>query len=237
MGLIGVVGKRVDEDEYIGARQTYVDYFNRVGSVAVITPQTTFEWSANLNHFSVVVMPGGADIRPSRVGQVPGRTVGESDLLLEYFDDQLLETTLNRAFIVGICRGHQSLAAHLGMGGYFVQDLEGHAHSIGWTGAAHSVTLYENDPPTTVMVNSLHHQGIVVEASHLAEFERRFSVRVLATAAHDTGGRWLIIEAMEGMNFLTIQWHPEAINDLMVLRWIRTKMSGRWIRPPENYPS
>lgn len=233
--LIGIVAKRTGDEGWVGTREFYTDYFSQMGSVVMIPAMSERNWKEVVSLFSVVVMPGGSDLPPNKYGGIPDRTIGEPDLYLEHFDDVMMTVALRQVpVVVGICRGHQVLAVNHGYGSYYQGDLGSmHPRSFNWDTSSHQVTIYDgvgqNGKPWDKWVNSLHHQAVVIPNDGINSIATARNTRILATAKY--GDNHSVVEALEGDHFLSVQWHPEAINDQMVLRWIRTKLAGRWVRP------
>jgi putative glutamine amidotransferase len=226
--VIGIVAKRKDDEDsgFVGILEYYTDYFSQFEPTVLIPPLTLHDWVEILPTLSMVVLPGGGDLITTRYGSVPNHNAGNPDYLLEYFDQTLLTSALNsNTLVVGICRGLQSLGIQCGLQKYFRSHLPNHPHSINWQDTAHNISITDRDGTSwTRLTNSLHHQGFVIPTT-----ETFNDIRILATA--DYGKTEKIIEAFEGNNFLAVQWHPEVVNDLMVIRWINTRLAGQWVYP------
>lgn len=223
MRKIALVGKLNPGGDSFGIRPAYVKYFSRLGSTFVVTPQSARDWSILSATFDLVVMPGGSDIDPTLVGQVPDITTSDHDVSLNWFDRNMLPATSNKCLRVGICRGFQMLAVDAGLGQFFKQDLPGHPHSVSWEAEAHRVTLHERIPLKGMGVNSLHHQGIVM----LDNQAEPNGVRFLAKAPYTHG--YFVLEAFETAHSLAVQWHPEALGDPILLDWIDYKLTHGWL--------
>lgn len=128
-----------------------------------ITPGT----SANLNNFAGLLLPGGADIHPSRYGQhVTGAK--DCDPERDELEFQLLSEALARDLpVLAICRGHQLLNIH--QNGTLKQHIENHrgldsGHQVALTAGSKLAQIYGAHE---VAVNSRHHQAVDVVASTL----------------------------------------------------------------------
>lgn len=224
--VIGIVGKNRGEDSF-GAGNHYLDYFGRIGVPMILPPMTTQDFSEVVKTLDVVVLPGGGDLLTTRYGEIPSTLSGEADQMLEYFDQLNLGIALNsNALVVGICRGFQSLVVHHGYA--LTQHLWSHPHSEGWYDTVHELQVVKFGRPTTRKVNSLHHQGLVLTNRELTAWqnETNIGMRALAWFQASVGGP-VVIEAIEGPNFLGVQWHPEALDDTEVLEWIKYKVQTK----------
>ncbi len=149
-----------------------------------------------------IVLPGGADIEPSRYGHE--NTNSETEPLRDQIEFSLLDGALEASIpVLGICRGLQVVNVHAG--GTIVQDVPPHArydqppsaltHSVKFEAHSRLGLIYGND----AQVNSLHHQAVDQVGSGLT---------VTARAEDGT------VEAleMEGHDVIAIQWHPEMLD-------------------------
>ncbi|MGH7640849.1 MAG: gamma-glutamyl-gamma-aminobutyrate hydrolase family protein [Candidatus Dormibacteria bacterium] len=166
------VGRKVSGDQDPVPVQTlnraYVAALQQVGLLPVLVP-TRSRLPEDLSWARGLLLPGGADVDPLRYGrglESPTQPDPESDQL----EFQLLEWALAQEVpILAICRGLQVL--NVGLGGTLVQDLPQH-HPTGEGGSpvrdepAHplrverSTRLGEIVGLETLVVNSLHHQGV-----------------------------------------------------------------------------
>lgn len=159
----------------------------------------------------LLVLEGGLDINPKLYGE---------ENVHSYFNDGLdaREIALFNAAteldipILGICRGHQLLAAMYG--GSLFQDLEAQAtgdhpyeHTLTFSEAAIEMgfaQVQQSFPSGPGMVNSLHHQGI-----------KRMPENGVALAQFNG-----IIEAVKYPRALGVQWHPELAHHLDLLTYV-----------------
>lgn len=144
----------------------------------------------------LIVFSGGEDINPILYGE---------DNRHSYFnaDRDLLELEILRMGIalgkklLGVCRGHQLINAHLG--GKLVQDLRSDL-KINHPGFHKLKDIAENSFAGRYFssgVNSLHHQGVIKAGEGL-------------NVTSFYGG---VIESTENENIITVQWHPEFMGD------------------------
>jgi putative glutamine amidotransferase len=170
-----------------------------------------------------LVIAGGADVNPSRYGQLPhDRTAGWRDdrdvsefALLDAAEDLGLPT-------LGVCRGMQVMAVRAG--GRLIQhvpDEVGHDHHSPGPGE-YGTTQVKTTPGTlvaeilgdVVSVPCHHHQAV---ATHPG-FE---------PAAHADDG---LLEAMVGTGdwwAVGVQWHPETDTDLRLFHAVAHAAIGR----------
>lgn len=163
------------------------------------------------NHGAVLVLEGGADISPSLYGQQNRHS--SCSLYRDQVEVELYEIAKEcNAPVLGICRGHQLVAAL--EGGTLFQDLD--AEGNGWHPYRHSITLtqaaidsgfaklMESCPVGSGYVNSLHHQGI-----------NRMPASGTILGVYDE-----LVEAVLYPRALTMQWHPELLGHIEVLHFM-----------------
>lgn len=144
----------------------------------------------------LIIFSGGEDINPIIYGQKnkhsaysPQRDMIELEILR-------MGIGLGKK-LLGVCRGHQLINAHLG--GDLVQDI-GIELKLMHPGV-HKLSEMEEDSVAKKFffdgVNSLHHQGVIKpgEGLNITSFY---------------GG---VIESTENDKIITVQWHPEFMED------------------------
>lgn len=204
---IGIPCRKV-EGRYV-VNTDYVRALSKAGAEAVvILPSTDLE--TVLPSLKGVLIPGGGDIDPKRYDQ-HNEASCFIDEDTDTLDLSLIQAARERNIeLFGICRGLQII--NVAFGGTLYQDIpsqvglmidhnfsanhhnkkKGHLIEI-WPKSTLSGLL-----PSTIEVNSYHHQSIKQIAQGLKE-----------SARSDDG----IIEAIEGEKILAVQWHPERMLD------------------------
>lgn len=173
----------------------------KLGAQRVTVARTFHEMDSAYRRATHVLIPGGADIDPALYGETcvyaqpfaPERDALEYELVGRALDD--------RKPLFGICRGHQMIA--VAAGGALYQDLHaqhGHEHASSHLVYTTAKSKMAKMVGVSALVNSYHHQAVKA-------LPRGF--RAVAYSADDT------IEAMElpGFPLLSVQWHPEVLND------------------------
>lgn len=190
----------------------YASSVNRAGGRAVLIPTDDAD-SDVLDRLDGLLIAGGSDVDPARYGAAPHpATTWHAER--DEAEITLLRAALQRSLpVLGICRGmqlmvvmaggrlHQHLPDTLGHTGHRPDSEPGAVPSYG----SHAVRLA---PGTrlhgilgdTVVVNSLHHQGVAEPG------------RLTPVGWADDG----LIEAVEDPDrafALGVQWHPEEMDD------------------------
>ncbi len=178
-----------------------------------------------LPHLHGILLPGGADVHPSRYGHEPEGSVYESDR--DELELVLLQGALDlRIPVLGVCRGLQVL--NVATGGTLHQDVPVHSrYDIPVTDHVHDVNIepgtrlsqiYGTAGSSTMGVNTLHHQTVDEVGQDLT---------VTATAPDGT------VEGVEmvGRDVIAVQWHPEMLEGIdPVFAWLveraRAKMGS-----------
>lgn len=171
---------------------------------------------------AVVVLEGGQDINPALYHQ-PNRYC---DWLSR--DRDAHETNVYNAAkkhgipVIGICRGHQLVAAL--EGGTLYQDIEielGHGHNnrhlIDFTHVANEIGFVElmqsNPTGRPEIVNSLHHQAV-----------RDVPESAMALAYHVDGTPEALFYPAQKV--LTVQWHPEFLGHTQFIAFVLQLFKG-----------
>jgi gamma-glutamyl-gamma-aminobutyrate hydrolase PuuD len=238
---IGIVAWKVGNNSF-GITTAYYNFLSRFGTVIMVDGRVVRE------DLDLLVLPGGADVDSFRYNQMPSLYAGRPDPQLEYFDRVMLPKYIKKEIpIFGICRGHQTLAVH--MGAKLVQHMyhpTNAEHERTKTSHEVRVVLDEwNDKPkwqlpkfmedlTNQHVNSMHHQ--VVSINKLPEdvlpvylFENKKGTS--KAEQFDTD-----IEALfyPTINAISVQWHPEEIWDSFSVSAINYLLSDEKITPSKT---
>lgn len=214
--LIGITtGRRISRNDYmlITLVEAYSQAVTRAGGAPVLIPLGLPEsyLSNILNRLDGLLLSGGGDIDPGLYGNPMHPMVNEVDTDRDRVEMYVCLQALQREMpVLGVCRGLQVM--NVALGGTLFEDIADqrpgslqHRYWPGWARdhLAHNIDIIENSllskilGSETLMVNSLHHQGI-----------NRLSPHLQATATAPDG----LIEAVElpGYPFgLAVQWHPE----------------------------
>jgi putative glutamine amidotransferase len=224
--LIGIVTQTIAAEPPLKSAQwamshRYVEVLRSLGAVPVLIPLLAHDpdtLRALFDRLDGLLLAGGADIHPSRYGEVPHPKLGPTDPDRDATEIQLTKLALDdQRPLLAICRGLQLL--NVACGGSLYQDIPSqvpaalkHDHTAkqGYddrTFSAHEVTITPQSQivqilnTTHVGVNSIHHQAI-----------KELGQGLVATAFAADG----IIEAVEGpagMYCIGVQWHPEELVD------------------------
>jgi len=196
--------------------QDYLAAISAAGGVPILLPPGMDEaqCAAAFDRLDGVLFTGGGDIAINRFDGEPHPRVGGVDAARDATELALFHLALdeNRPFL-GICRGVQLI--NVGCGGSLYTDLRDQLmgaldHDLfpafGRDHPAHAVEIEPGTQlanlfgSTSVMVNSMHHQGL-----------KRLGKRVLPAGYSSDG----LVEALEiqGHPFgLGVQWHPECLS-------------------------
>jgi putative glutamine amidotransferase len=198
--------------------QRYVLAMTEAGAAPFLIPLVDNEaLRALYESLDAVFLPGGADIDPKSYGDNPHPLCDKTDMERDCVELMLAKWAMEDGKpTLGVCRGMQII--NLAAGGTLYQDLKDQfegsiKHDYYPYGEqrfdrdylAHDVLVEPGARLSrflgsgSVMVNSMHHQGI-----------RTLGSGIRATAVASDG----LIEAIEGSNgsyLLGVQWHPEAL--------------------------
>lgn len=192
--------------------EAYSSAIIKCGGIPLVIPYCEPTFTDNmLEGFDGLMLIGGGDISPIMYGE-ENRNSKNTNEELDRFHMALVTSARKKGIpILGICRGLQVL--NIAYGGTLYQDIEKEKeHSINHRRiespyeATHEVELVEGTKLYSILkkkhigVNSLHHQGVNTLGFGLK------------AAAYAPDG---LIEAFEGENVFAVQWHPEAIYEMM----------------------
>ncbi|MFI1970999.1 gamma-glutamyl-gamma-aminobutyrate hydrolase family protein [Streptomyces cinnamoneus] len=194
----------------------YPAYVQRAGGLAVmLPPDDPASAAAVLHRLDGLVLAGGEDLDPALYGARPHPRAGTPVPERDRWELALLDVALRRGLpVLGICRGMQLMNVHAG--GTLCQHLPdevGHDrhNPVPGTFTDHTVTPVPGTRTAGLLSGPLavatqHHQSV-----------DRLGTGLVATAHAEDG----TVEALEypGKPFaLAVQWHPEARDDLRLVR-------------------
>ncbi|WNI25745.1 gamma-glutamyl-gamma-aminobutyrate hydrolase family protein [Streptomyces sp. ITFR-16] len=183
------------------------------GGLAVLLPPDAPDAAPEVvSRLDAVVVAGGPDVDPARYGAGRDPRTGPPAPERDAWEAALIGAALDSDTpLLGICRGMQLL--NVAFGGTLTQHLDGHTGPDGATGVfgSHPVTpvagtLYASLVPGECAVPTYHHQAVdrigpgLVASAHAADGT--------VEAVERPGPGWV----------LGVQWHPEAGDDLRVMR-------------------
>lgn len=169
------------------------------GSFKTFFPELEVISKTSKMDYDLIIFPGGEDINPNIYGCnnkgsyfTNDRDSIERGIFLTAYDKNIK--------VLGTCRGHQLINAVLG--GSLIQDLytEGVGH-----GGSHGFDYKANQSWIPERVNSMHHQGVTRIGSGMS---------ILATYKG-------IVEATANKSVITVQWHPEFMDDNNFFNYIK----------------
>lgn len=237
---IGIVGHVNTEGNSFGIGMPYLKFFTETFNADVeIISHSELEVRG---HLDLLVVPGGPDVDYKRYldldkGDQLSLFTGRPCNIRERFDEVLLPKYIEAGIpLVGICRGHQSIAVLFGS--KLIQHIPRYLHETNGkdrTELVHKVVysvenliklglpvpknLNRKQTSFTEEVNSIHHQAV--------ENKPQDAV-VLSTYLGKTKGD-AVIESLyyPKHNIYTVQWHPEEIQDGMSVAIINKLLKKR----------
>lgn len=202
--IIGVTPRinKTETNTFLRVHRNYIDKLIQNGLTPIIlTPNSNLDAVMPLCSGFLVI--GGDDFDPAMYGENNDLNLSKDiDHEMDELDYKIINYAIvNQVPLLGICRGHQALAAVLGKKLY--QDLD-HCHLLHpHDGIYHEVTKVTNfglatKLPDKFISNTYHHQAI-------NEVPLGF---VVLYQNHD------VIEAIEHtvLPIIGIQWHPERMD-------------------------
>ena len=189
------------------ANDTYCQSIVRAGGNPILILPTE-DISGSVSLVDGLLFMGGHDIDPSLYNEERSELCKKSVLSEDRFQlDVFHEAQRQKKPILGICRGHQLI--NIALGGTLYQDYRlrketevDHLVESQYDLASHEIIIREGSTlhslmgRTKVGVNSLHHQTVKTVGKGLE-----------VTAWTEDGS----IEALEGKDILTVQFHPESM--------------------------
>jgi putative glutamine amidotransferase len=186
------------------------------GLAAMLPPDEDPKAAARIvSRLDALVISGGPDIEPVRYGADPHDRTGPPAPERDAWELALIGTALAGGTpLLGICRGQQLL--NVALGGTLIQHLDGHTGPPG-VFERHLVTpvpgtLLARVLPEPLSVPTFHHQAV-----------DRLGEGLVASAHAADDGTVEAVELPSADAFvLGVQWHPEAGDDLRVMRALVT---------------
>lgn len=151
----------------------------------------------------LLLLTGGADVNPSRYGEMPSFYTDKPDLIKEYFDVHVLPRYIeDRVPVFGICRGIQSLATVFG--GKLHQNMYHETNKAEDPYCSVHNIFVIAEPSKKIKVNSRHHQSVVRP-------DVDSIIKVLAT--HSSIRTHIEAIMIQGYPISACQWHPEDLDE------------------------
>jgi len=197
---IGIPGWLVGPNSF-GIGLSYFEFLKRdlhCDDIRILSPSSPI-WS----DLDLLVLPGGADINPSRYGEEPSFYTDKPDLIKEYFDEHVLPRYIEQDQpTLGICRGMQAIC--VSHGGKLIQNMwhETNKTEDPYTGV-HYINVFA-EPNKKIKVNSRHHQSVIYPDSNSP-------IKVLAT--HKDKKHHVEVIRIEGKPIIGLQMHPEDCSE------------------------
>ncbi|MGP3941603.1 gamma-glutamyl-gamma-aminobutyrate hydrolase family protein [Streptomyces sp. 6N106] len=185
----------------------------RAGGLAAMLPPDEDPAAAAriVSRLDGLVISGGPDVEPVRYGAEVDPRTGPPARERDAWELALIDAALASGTpLLGICRGHQLLNVFLG--GTLVQHLDGHAGRPG-VFDHHEVkpvpdTLLAEILPDPLSVPTFHHQAVA-----------RLGEGLIPSAYSADDGTVEAVELPDVEGFvLGVQWHPEAGDDVRIMR-------------------
>lgn len=223
--------------------KAYIDYIHNSGfTPLIINEHNSLSMMADM--CDGLLLPGGGDLDPiyyydnnsSAYNVNPEKDNFERNLMYEFKDSEKP--------IFAICRGFQLMAREFVVDNFnvelsYYQHISGHSQT-GDKKAARNIashfvrydidSLYGDHKDDVngidiIAVNSMHHQGIVLKDSKVEVgdtlIEDPLEIIITAVAYNNTPSDTVgIVEGLEipSMKISGVQWHPEELNDVNLLR-------------------
>ncbi|AUA10147.1 gamma-glutamyl-gamma-aminobutyrate hydrolase family protein [Streptomyces sp. SID8382] len=193
----------------------------RAGGLAAMLPPDEDPAAAAgvVSRLDGLVISGGPDVEPVRYGAEVDPRTGPPARERDAWELALIDAALASGTpLLGICRGHQLL--NVALGGTLLQHLDGHSGTPG-VFDHHEVkpvpgTLLAGILPDPVTVPTFHHQSVAQLGKGLTPS---------AHAADDGTVEAVELPDAEAL-VLGVQWHPEAGDDVRIMRALVEAASG-----------
>jgi putative glutamine amidotransferase len=150
-------------DNSFGITVPYYDFLSQYGEVVILSPGQYVE-------ADLLLLPGGLDVDPTSYGKIPSLRTSNPNILLEYFDKNILPKYIESGTpVYGVCRGLQAINTFFH--GTLIQHLKYHNYSDPRSELVHGINIkndiyedlakqYRVKPNGKIKTNSMHHQCI-----------------------------------------------------------------------------
>lgn len=224
--VCGIVGWSLG-DESFGVTKEYLHWLTTECEVRVviITPHPE-----DIPEVDILLLPGGPDVLPSAIGQIPSFYTGSAcPFRMAFFQTKLQHYVEAGVPIFGICLGMQMLNTFFG--GTLHQHLPNHPKSRYNSEIVHNITtisMLKDHEEKKIPVNSRHHQQVSVLGENMvviayATTEKENKV----IESHTTGCFDIEAIAHTTLPIVGVQWHPESFGGSIAVRWFKYILNNR----------
>lgn len=183
-------------------KNSYIQWLENDFYIDCIIPRKDRDYQDIVKSCDLLMIIGGDDIHPSLYDQTLHYHTHLENKDIETMDLDLLKQFYNaKKPIIGICRGIQVI--NVFFKGDLIQHMPDYQTAIDHHKDIHHViidetTLLHRYFPTSLIVNSFHHQCV-----------KNIAPLFLINAISEDG----FIEGIEYKNIIGIQWHPEKMDE------------------------
>ena len=218
--ILGIPIPYTDKKFYLN--QNYINWIQNAGYDSVLilpnTPQKI------LDLVQGIVIPGGVDTDPVLFNEANYNSI-DCNPSLDLFQIKMLDYfTEKKIPIFGVCRGHQLIYRYfkrkfptdnLLSKMVYLQDIRGHQEKV-YAKLVHEVCHFPSG--NLMKVNSLHHQGILIDSGNAHLISDLVKIEYFSN--HGMEKNVLLVEGLfyKDYNIRTVQWHPEGINQIELLK-------------------
>jgi len=218
--ILGITIPYTDKKYYLN--QNYINWIQNAGYESVLILPNTSQKILDL--VEGIVIPGGVDTDPTIFNESNYNSV-DCNPSLDLFQIKMIDyCILNKIPIFGVCRGHQLIYRYfkskfpddaLLNKMIYLQDIKGHQEKF-YTKLVHEVCHFSSG--NLSKVNSLHHQGILIESSNAHLISELVKIEYFSN--HNMEKNILLVEGLfyKDYNIRTVQWHPEGLNQIELIK-------------------